>query len=239
MDWKDWKPFYDEIIVKLGINSLEDYKATRILSQLITEIRPAPLIARLEKAVNGRDVVVFGGGPSLENHIEYIMKDSVFDNAIFVAADGATSALLEKDAKCDVIVTDLDGDMSDILYAVNEGTLAIVHAHGDNIPLVTEFVPEMNALLGSTQVEPLSNVFLWGGFTDGDRACHIVSHYSPKRIILAGMDFGETIGRWSKPGHTSSFSASPRKRIKLDIAQMLLDRLWDVSGIPHLSLSSS
>ncbi len=239
MDWDDWKPLYSEIIERLDIDSTQDQKATKILSQLIIETDPKPLIARLERKVRGQDVIVFGSGPSLQSHIEYVINDPVLSNAVFVAADGATSALLEKDAKCDIVVTDLDGDMNDIQYAINNGSLAIVHAHGDNIPLVTKYVDEMGPVLGSTQVEPLLNVFLWGGFTDGDRSCYIISHYRPRRFILAGMDFGEVIGRWSKPGHTSSFSASPRKRIKLEIARMLLDRLWLTSGIPHTELTLS
>ena len=237
MDWDDWKPLYSEIIERLDIDSTKDQKATKILSRLIIETDPMSLIARLERMVRGQDVVVFGTGPSLQSHVEYVMNDPILSNAVFVAADGATSALVEKDAKCDIIITDLDGDMNDIQYATNCGALTIVHAHGDNIPLVTKYVHELGPVLGSTQVEPLPNVFLWGGFTDGDRACYIVSHYSPRRFILAGMDFGETVGRWSKPGHTSSFSASPRKRIKLEIAQMLLEKLWHTSGISHLDLT--
>lgn len=239
MDWNDWKPLYNEIRERLDIDSTQDQKATKILSQLILEIDPKPLIARLKGKVGGQDIVVFGSGPSLQSHIDIVTKDPILSKGVFVAADGATSALLEKNAKCDIIVTDLDGDMNDIQYASNNGALVIVHAHGDNLPLVTKYVHELGPVLGSTQVEPLPNVFLWGGFTDGDRACYIVSHYRPRRFILAGMDFGEKVGRWSKPDHISSFSASPRKRIKLEIAQMLLNRLWNTSGISHLRLAPS
>jgi uncharacterized Rossmann fold enzyme len=236
MDWNEWKPLYDEIVRELNIDSSQDRQATKLLSQLIIDIEPAPLIAKMKRMLSGHDVVVFGSGPSLEKHIEHVMNDPVLSSAIYVAADGATSALMENDARCEIVVTDLDGDMDDIQSAMNNDALVVVHAHGDNIPLVTRYVPEMQSVLGSTQVEPLSNVFLWGGFTDGDRACYLVSHYNPKRIILAGMDFGETVGRWSKPEASVDFSASPRKRTKLVIAQTLLTRLWNTSGIPHLEL---
>lgn len=236
MKWSEWQPFYDEIVEKLDIDPTQDYKATEILNQLLTDIDPAPLISKLKSTIRNRDVVVFGSGPSLEKHIMEITSNPILSDAVFVAADGATSALVESGLRCDFIITDLDGDMEDIQSAMTDGALVVVHAHGDNIPLVTKYVPQMGSVLGSTQVEPLSNVFLWGGFTDGDRACYLVSHYSPTRIILAGMDFGETVGRWSKPGHKSSFSASPRKLIKLDIAQNLLSRLWQSTGIPNLRL---
>ncbi|MHA1636717.1 MAG: 6-hydroxymethyl-7,8-dihydropterin pyrophosphokinase, partial [Candidatus Thorarchaeota archaeon] len=83
---------------------------------------------------------------------------------------------------------------------------------------------------------PRSNVFLWGGFTDGDRACYMVAHYEPKRIILAGMDFGENIGRWSKPGHSTTFLADGRKLLKLKIAEYLLSVLWMGTGIDYTYL---
>ncbi|MFW9850921.1 MAG: 6-hydroxymethylpterin diphosphokinase MptE-like protein [Candidatus Thorarchaeota archaeon] len=236
MKWTEWQPFYDEIVEQLDIDPTQDYKATEILNQILIDIEPTPLISKLESTIRNRDVVVFGSGPSLEKHLVKITSNPLLSDAVFVAADGATSALVESGLRCDFIITDLDGDMEDIQSAINDGALPVVHAHGDNISLVTKYVPQMDSVLGSTQVEPLPNVFLWGGFTDGDRACYLVSHYSPARIILAGMDFGKTVGRWSKPGHTSSFSASPRKLIKLGIAQDLLSRLWQTTGIPHLRL---
>jgi uncharacterized Rossmann fold enzyme len=238
MEWDEWKPIYNDIVSRLDIDSVQDRKATALLSELIGQSDSAKLLVRLEDMIRGQDIIVFGSGPSLENHVERIMEEPEFSNAIHIAADGATSALLEKGARCDVIVTDLDGNMNDILDTMDNGAIGIVHAHGDNIPLVTEFVPKMKQFLGSTQVEPLSNVFLWGGFTDGDRACYLASHYAPKRVVLAGMDFGEVVGKWSKPDHIADFTASPRKRIKLDIAIELLNRLWDTTGIPNLNLSS-
>jgi hypothetical protein len=153
--------------------------------------------------------------------------------AVFIAADGAASALLEMEIHCDVLVTDLDGAQESIRRCTREGAVTIVHGHGDNIDRVEELVPELGPVLGSTQVEPTHRVFLWGGFTDGDRACYIASHYEPEQIIMAGMDLGEVVGRWSKPGHDRHYPASARKRIKLQIAQRLLSHLFDTTGIEY------
>ncbi|MFW9955390.1 MAG: 6-hydroxymethylpterin diphosphokinase MptE-like protein [Candidatus Thorarchaeota archaeon] len=232
MLWNDWKPFYFSIVEQLGIDPCKDREATVVLGRLLENSNPSTLLDRLEM-IRNRDVVVFGGGPSLENHIKIVLSNSQNSDTIFMAADGAVTALLEQDLICDFVVTDLDGNKSDILKSIREGTTAIVHAHGDNIPALYDFIPRVEDVLGSTQVEPLSNVFLWGGFTDGDRACYIASHYSPRRIILAGMDFGQSVGKWSKPGHRDSFRASPRKLVKLKIAQELLSHLWSTTGIVH------
>lgn len=229
-----WKPIYTDIASGLGLSIREDYDATKALSHLIKDIDPAPLLKRLEGTIRERDVVIFGSGPSLMGHIEYV--DQYISDAVHIAADGAISALRDYGLECDILVTDLDGSMEDILLAVTEGTLPIVHAHGDNQSAVLKCVPQMDHLLGSTQVEPLSNVFLWGGFTDGDRACYLASEYGPKRIILAGMDFGSVVGKWSKPGHTQHFLASPRKMVKLQIAEDLLNRLWMKTGTKHVTI---
>jgi len=238
MKWSEWSPFYKDIVEKLGIDPNGDYEATTILSRLLTDMDSNPLIMALEKKISGKDVVVFGTGPSLEHHIDSVLKDSYLSEAVFIAADGATTALLENGLRCDFIVTDLDGNMKDILDSMNNGAISIVHGHGDNIPAVNKYVPMMERVLGSTQVEPLSNVFLWGGFTDGDRACFLASHYKPRSIVLAGMDFGEIVGRWSKPGNAEDFPASPRKLIKMDIAQTLLQYLWDTRRITYTKLES-
>jgi hypothetical protein len=109
-------------------------------------------------------------------------------------------------------------------------------AHGDNIEKIEEFVPQFDNLLGSTQVKPTEHVFLWGGFTDGDRACFIASYYHPKRIILVGMDFGNIVGHWSKPNHIEDFPASKKKTIKLEIAKSLISYLREASNIDYIFL---
>ncbi|MDF1537823.1 MAG: DUF115 domain-containing protein [Candidatus Thorarchaeota archaeon] len=236
MEWSEWSPFYRDIIERLEIDSNGDYEATAILSRLLIDTDPEPLITSLEKRINGKKVVVFGSGPSLEEHIDTVQKDPSFSEAVFIAADGATTALRENGLRCDFIVTDLDGNLDDILSSMNDGAISIVHSHGDNISAINKYVPKMERVLGSTQVEPLPNVFLWGGFTDGDRACFLASHYRPRSIVLAGMDFGEIVGRWSKPGNTENFPATHRKLIKMDIAQSLLRYLWSAKGIAYTEL---
>ncbi len=233
MDWSTWRPFYTDIIKRLDIDSGKDYEATSILSELLQDIDPAPILHQLQETIRGRTVIVYGGGPSLSRHIDIMKQEEYYDSAIHIAVDGAISEILEKDGKCNFIVTDLDGTPDDILASINQGAIPIVHAHGDNIALLKSHVKKMDIVLGSTQVEPLYNVFLWGGFTDGDRACFLVSHYSPEKILLAGMDFGDLVGKWSKPGHSDHFSASARKKVKLEIAQELLQYLWSTTGIVY------
>jgi len=233
MRWEEWKPFYLDIVDRLGLDVQADRMATALLTNLLEDIDPEPLLRNLKELVAGCTVIVCGAGPSLERHLEGLIESNEFDNAVYVAADGAISAFVNQGLHCDIVVTDLDGRMEHIREAIEHGTLAIVHAHGDNMEIVRESVPNLGKILGSTQVEPTDNVFLWGGFTDGDRACHIIAQNAPKRIVLAGMDFGTTAGKWSKPNHEVDFRASKRKRIKLQIAEELLTHLMSSSRIEY------
>ncbi|MHA2141367.1 MAG: 6-hydroxymethylpterin diphosphokinase MptE-like protein [Candidatus Thorarchaeota archaeon] len=225
MEWKDWEHHYNQIVARLDLDPQADRDATELLDSLIGERPLLPVLERLERMIKDRVIVICGAGPSLEYHLKTVIPSKGLSDVTYVASDGAASALLEFGYKCDILVTDLDGNPDALREVINRGAIPIVHAHGDNIDKVREFVPGLDVVLGSTQVEPTERVSLWGGFTDGDRACYLVSHYSPANVILAGMDFGEIVGRWSKPGHGSSFVADKRKKTKLVIARELITGL--------------
>ncbi len=236
MDWIEWKPQYDDIVVRLGLNPRADREATAILSSLLVNKDPYPVLERIENLVRNRPVIVCGAGPSLERHLKEVIPLETLIESTYVASDGAASGLLELGLRCDILVTDLDGDLQSVREVIRRGAIPVVHAHGDNIDLVREFVPTLETVVGSTQVEPTDRVFLWGGFTDGDRACYLVSHYGPSRVILAGMDFGSIVGRWSKPGHSSNYPADDQKREKLSIAEELIANLISDSNLEYTLL---
>lgn len=233
VDWIDWKVQYRDIVKELGLSPEADYEATAILNSLIANQNPNPLLKKLENLLTGKDVLICGAGPSLVRHLGQIQKERGLPGLTVVAADGAASALLEGGYKCDILVTDLDGRKKDLEEVVRRGAIPIVHAHGDNVSLVREIVPHLGYVLGSTQVEPVGHVFLWGGFTDGDRACYLVASYNPRRIIMAGMDFGHVVGRWSKPEYQEAIQADNRKRIKLAIAKKLIQNLLEKADFEY------
>jgi uncharacterized Rossmann fold enzyme len=132
-------------------------------------------------------------------------------------------------------MTDLDGDMEDILAAQNQGAIVIVHAHGDNIPALELWVPRLNQRksIGSTQARPQPGAYNLGGFTDGDRCVFWAEGLHAAKIALAGMDLGNLIGRYSKPELTTDIVAPPLKRQKLQVAKELLSWLasWSESAL--------
>jgi uncharacterized Rossmann fold enzyme len=237
MDWSDWRPIYLDIVQRLKLDIERDRESTLLLTNILENINPRPLLDQLQESIAGKSVVVCGAGPSLEHHVQSLKTKNDLSNLAIMAADGAVSVLLDQDVKCDVVTTDLDGDIEHLKETRRKGAILVVHGHGDNMETAESVVPELGDVLGSTQVEPTHRTFLWGGFTDGDRACHIASEYSPEKIIFAGMDFGSLVGKWSKPDHDTHFAANRRKRIKLEIAEELISSLFERTGIEHIFLN--
>ena len=112
-------------------------------------------------------------------------------------ADGAVKALIEKNIKPDILVTDLDGDLESIEKIGKTKIPIIVHAHGDNYEKL-EIVKKLKNVVGSTQTRKFGKVENFGGFTDGDRCVFLAEYFDAKKIVLIGMDFGQKIGKYSK-----------------------------------------
>jgi hypothetical protein len=217
---EDWWPWYHRIIETFGYDQAKDEYAADLLSKLLAgkALDPAVLRRRLADWV----VLVFGAGPSLEENLKQVIHEGVLHEFATVVADGATTAILQvAKAVPDVVVTDLDGIVSDILTAQKQGSIIVIHAHGDNIEQLERFVPEFSSAVGSTQVEPRPNVYNFKGFTDGDRAVFLASAMGAKAIVLAGMDFGSTVGKYSK----QKVKSLAVKREKLKISRELLEWL--------------
>lgn len=159
--------------------------------------------------------VVFGAGPSIKKHIKYLKThNKKFKDHTIIAADGATSALLEADIIPEIIVTDLDGKMNDLLMANSKGTTFVIHGHGNNIDLIKKYTNSFNKVLGTTQSVPLENVYNFGGFTDGDRSVFLAESLGAKEIVLGGMDFGKYVTSYSRPNIKKNIEIADDIKIK-------------------------
>ena len=235
----DWWRFYLEIVNALGIDREMDEFATQIAFSYVGGVNP-PIIL-LNSLIIGRETIVFGAGPNLVKHISILDSKHVIDEHVLVAADGATKALVEVGVVPHIIVTDLDGDLESIKYSHHHGSILAIHVHGDNIPVFIEFLNEvrrcLNNVIVTTQVKPAYPILNFGGFTDGDRAYLLTLFFKPSKIILAGMDFGNVVGRYSKPWLVRDEAASPRKRIKLNIAYKIVGYISCQTSVPTYTLS--
>ena len=190
--------FYQKIRDSLQIDEESDRRAAEILSRLVSgksRLNPDGLAS----LIHGKSVIVFGAGPSVEEDIAGVHSVLTSGKLVIIAADGAADAMRSRSVASDIVVSDLDSCSIGELISVSENAVLIVHAHGDNIKAMNEIVPRLHGnLLGSTQIEPRENVCNYGGFTDGDRACYIAAGFEPRSIAIAGMDFGDEEGRFSK-----------------------------------------
>ncbi len=198
MNYNDWEPFYNEIIIEFNFNYKKDVKASEILNNKL--INKQPCLKNLINLIENKEVIIFGSGSSLE--LTYNKNFDFIKDKTKISANGATSFLLRKDCYPDIIVTDLDGKVDDQIESNSKGSICVIHAHGDNIKNLQKFVKEFKGcLIGSTQINPskYNKLFNFGGFTDGDRAVFLAEQYNAKKIYLIGFDFNGEIGEYSFP----------------------------------------
>ena len=225
----DWTGEYGKITRELGLDKEADREAAEVLDGLVQKAD----IGRL-RIIEGKIVILFGAGPSLVEDIERVKSGKLHrdQKVVLIAADGAVKALLQKGIVPAINVTDLDGDLEAIKKANGKGTVTVVHAHGNNVELLKKVVPELKEPIATTQTKATGKVHNFRGFTDGDRAAFLADRFGAELIVLAGMDFGDEIGRFS-----GSYDKE-RKLEKLRIGKGLLEKLARESRAGILNLTS-
>lgn len=225
MELSLWWPWYSRIRRAFRFSIKKDRESAKLIASIVGE----RLVGRkvIESLVRGKDVFVFGAGPSLEEDVKILSKFK--EHAIFMAADGASHVLVANRLDAELVVTDLDGIRKSIPF---KDAIYVVHAHGDNIELLREVVPKLKMVHPTTQAEPIEDVYNYGGFTDGDRACFLAEEMGARRIILAGMDLGKKIGKYSG-GSNNRFTIK-----KLRYAKKLLSFLSTFSKSELLNATS-
>lgn len=218
MKFAEWFPYYQGIREEFGYSTQQDQEAARILADMIK--KKAVDLKVLEKKIKGKNVIVVGAGPSLEDGktLKFIEKNKT---SVKIAADGAVQFLIEHKIKPDIVVTDLDGNPAALQKAEKGGAIMVVHAHGDNTTMLKKLVPKFKKIVGSTQVMPVENVHNFGGFTDGDRGVFLAEEFGAKKIVLVGMDFGDNIGKYSK----KKVKDAELKKQKMQAGRRLLEML--------------
>lgn len=184
MDFAQWEPIYKEILRDFGWQREKDEEAALLLSSVLKGRSNDPAI--LINKIKGKDILVCGKASTLSQDLDKIESTKY----TIIAADGATSVLLQKGINPDIVVTDLDGNIPDEVEANRKGSLMVVHAHGDNMDKL-DVVKKLKNVIGTTQSAPLSNVYNFGGLSDGDRCVFLANEFGARSITLAGFDFGD------------------------------------------------
>jgi len=240
MDMKEWEIFYNKIMEDFGFDKDKDVESAVILNNILENANTIP-VDKLKDIIEGREVFIFGAGPSIKKHINILkeLREINYKNPIIVA-DGACKAFLEENIIPDIIVSDLDGDLEALFECNRKGSIIVVHAHGDNIEKIKKYVPKLKNVVGSCQIPNykelnLRNVINFGGFTDGDRCCFLAYHFKAKKLILGGMDFGIYITKYCRPNIKEDIAIGDEIKIKkLEYAKTLINYLKDKIEIEFL-----
>ena len=205
IDW--WWPIQDEINFQFGFVRSREEVSSRLISRLY---KPE---GNLSDILLNQEVTIVGAG---------IDDDEKIPSGVLIAADGAVSACLKRHLIPDIVVTDLDGNLLDIMFANESGSKIVLHGHGDNLSKLFEFYTRIKVIsLTTTYPSDMSNC--WGGFTDGDRALMMSLSQGASSVNLVGFNFIK-IGKY-----TGKYS--PKKLQKLDWARRIVDKCQQQTGI--------
>lgn len=220
---KIWlKHWYPKICEFLEINMKDDESA---LHDVLNEIKSNTSAEALRKIISkGKSVMIFAPGVNLELEFEKYSHLFKKKDSILIAADGATTHLLEQDFIPHIIVTDMDGDVDDQFEAQASGSILVTHVHGDNKNVILGNVDKIvrSNFVITTQTNPLPGSENFFGFTDGDRAVCLATSMTEREISLFGFDFGPVIGKYSKNYELDS-NMKQRKLKKFIIAKSVIN----------------
>jgi uncharacterized Rossmann fold enzyme len=199
MEFAAWEPYYEEILAYFGFDRAADEEAALLLASLTRQDNLLSLAA----LVDHNEVTVCGNAPCLKDEIGKI-------RGVVFAADAAAEVLDNYGIRPDAIFTDLDGATDRFIDLNRKGTILVVHAHGDNMPLLRHWVPRFpGPIVATTQAAPLPHVHNFGGFTDGDRAVFAADELGATQVTIIGFDLDDK-------------NVEPLKRGKLFWARKLL-----------------
>lgn len=233
--YTEFKHWYSKIREDFNYSIKKDREARDFLSKILNSKSEnwdleKILISFKDMIQIKSSILIYGCGPSLEKSVEILIKKrgkEFFNNFINLAADGAAILLKERGISIHGIFTDLDGIT---LREFNYSDFIVIHAHGDNIAKLREFeksILNSKNIIGTAQVKPLDNTITTGGFTDGDRILYFLRSLllPEQKLFLIGMDFGENIGKYSKPEMTNDKKGDSIKIKKLQYAVKLIEWL--------------
>ncbi len=196
MNFEEWEPEYLQIVKEFGYSVERDRMAAELL---------ADLVARGGKAINadlvmnslirGFNFVILGPCRLDGQGLGELRKIMTVDRRSLATVGEGTAAALKAGFSPKLVFTDLDGSQEDDIRANMRGAVAVIHAHGDNMPALRDWLPRFpGSIIPTSQCRPPRGVQNWGGFTDGDRAFCALGHFGARSVELKGFDFENPCG---------------------------------------------
>ena len=92
MEFKEWSPYYEQIVDKFDYNPEKEHKAAEILSLVLR--KNAIKYNDLKELVSGKPVLVLGAGGTLDKDLIKLRQTNCLSKFITIATDGATSGIV-------------------------------------------------------------------------------------------------------------------------------------------------
>ena len=86
-----WQKNYAEIAKVLNLDMKADFEAAGLLDSMLKAVD----YASVENLLKGKNVLIFGAGPSLKNDVLKIKALKLQKSMTVISADGSTRALME------------------------------------------------------------------------------------------------------------------------------------------------
>jgi uncharacterized Rossmann fold enzyme len=224
VEYLRWAPLYEEVRRAFGFSWERERASAARLRALLPPAALEPPLPRVAARLRGREVVVVGRAPRAGPPPLW-RRPFAAEGVAVVAADGAAETCLDAGIVPDVVATDLDGPVASEVTANRRGSLVVVHAHGDNLPALEEWVPQFpGELAGSWAGPPEDGLLDVGGFTDGDRAAYLGEAAGGARLLLWGFDFARV--------DEADPASRERKLAKLAWAERALGELARSTSVP-------
>ncbi len=233
---------YEAIRRELSINIEDDKKAAIKLSQLLKGKNVEKTFKQLRESIKQKHTLIIGLGKTLLQDLKSLegFPRQKLCQLTLITVEQAylqTEKTLPGDT-VRVVVTDLDGVNP---LKIPGNVIKIVHGHGDNIKLLENYVPKLENVVGTIQVDlNLENVYRVHGFTDGDRAAYMAAQLKASAITLAAMDMGQLgISPFTFTKHVGlSRQYHWRKKVKLKYGLKLLELLPETFPEPDYYILS-
>lgn len=196
MRYEEWEPLYLRIVEEFGYSIEEDRKGADTLVELLRgKGRTADADLIMHSLVRGRRFVILGPCRVEGIDLGSLRKKVKADSFSLATVGEGTGNALRAGLAPKLVFTDLDGTPQDDVDASSRGAVVVIHAHGDNIPALKEWVPMFpGPVIPTCQCRPPAGVENWGGFTDGDRAYCALRHFEASEIELHAFDFRNPYG---------------------------------------------
>lgn len=231
-NWVEY--WYPKICDIIGINPTTDYESMKWVSN--ENIKPTLDVEVIKTRYSYNRAIIFA--PSNPVFPEELLRSH---DSLVVASEAVTGLLLKKGIIPHFITSDLDSNFSKLVFAGKKGSILAIHVHGDNKDQIKSFFsnPETKKIpfFFTTQTRPINGFVNVLGFTDGDRAAFLGYFLGVNKMYLSGFELdSEPVNK--KIGNRFFKEWYFKKRIKLDIAKVLLCWLSNFVSIVDLNKST-